>query len=44
MKQIPAGVLHEFDIKTIEKVKAVDYLNNFKVDNIQFDINSLVEQ
>jgi len=36
------GVLYEIDVKTIEKVITVDYLADFKVDNIQFDINSSV--
>ncbi len=34
------GALYEIDVKTIERVKTVDYLAGFKVDNIQFDFNS----
>lgn len=36
------GALYEIDVKTIEKVKTVDYLAGFKVDNVQFDYNSSV--
>jgi len=36
------GALYEIDVKTIEKVKTVDYLAGFKVDNVQFDFNSSV--
>jgi OOP family OmpA-OmpF porin len=34
------GALYEIDIKTIETVKTIDYLAGFKVDNVQFDLNS----
>ena len=34
------GALYEIDVKTIETVKTVDYLAGFKVDNVQFDLNS----
>ena len=36
------GALYEIDVKTIEKVKTVEYLAGFKVDNVQFDYNSSV--
>jgi OOP family OmpA-OmpF porin len=34
------GALYEIDVKTIETVETIDYLVDFKVDNIQFDFNS----
>ena len=34
------GALYEIDVKTIETVKTIDYLSDFKVDNVQFDFNS----
>jgi len=34
------GALFEIDIQNIETVKTIDYLADFKVDNIQFDFNS----
>jgi OOP family OmpA-OmpF porin len=36
------GALFEIDIQNIETVKTIDYLADFKVDNIQFDFNSSV--
>jgi len=36
------GALYEIDVNTIETVKTIDYLSDFKVDNIQFDFNSSV--
>ncbi|MCG6973628.1 MAG: OmpA family protein [Desulfobacterales bacterium] len=36
------GALYEIDVKTIETVKTIDYLADFKVDNVQFDFNSSV--
>jgi len=36
------GALYEIDIKNIATVKTIDYLSDFKVDNIQFDFNSSV--
>ena len=36
------GALYEIDIKNIATVKTIDYLADFKVDNIQFDFNSSV--
>jgi OOP family OmpA-OmpF porin len=34
------GALYEIDVKTIETIETIDYLADFKVDNIQFDFNS----
>jgi OOP family OmpA-OmpF porin len=34
------GALYEIDVKTIETVKAIDYLTGFKVDNVRFAFNS----
>jgi OOP family OmpA-OmpF porin len=36
------GALYEIDIKNIETVKTINYLSDFKVDNVQFDFNSSV--
>lgn len=36
------GTLYEIDVKTIETVKTIDYLADFKVDNVRFDFNSSV--
>jgi OOP family OmpA-OmpF porin len=36
------GALFEIDVQNIETVKTIDYLADFKVDNIQFDFNSSV--
>ena len=36
------GALYEIDVHNIETVKTIDYLSDFKVDNVQFDFNSSV--
>lgn len=36
------GALFEIDVNTIENVKTIDYLAGFKVNNIEFDLNSSV--
>ena len=36
------GALYEIDVHNIETVKTIDYLADFKVDNVQFDFNSSV--